>query len=253
MQRNFKNKFPIKHFRFCIIVVSILLFKPTGKAQDSSPAGKIRFNKRLYAGFVIPFYSNNPNHTTETTSNFSFNLGFKESFKIFENNFETGLEYIHHGLSFRTYYFAPGYSKLYDKTFPFLHELSINELQLPIIFKQAWGKETKSKATSYFILGWAWRYLMYSSTSIQSINDGIQVYDGKTDITFEYPFPWAHFGSMLQGGLGLQFNNIQTQKSLFFEVIYKYGISRFYYNGNGNTNSLFIKDSNITINAGYKF
>jgi hypothetical protein len=234
------------------VVVCFCLMSYYANSQDAAPT-KIHSNKRLYAGAVIPFYTNNPDHTAETRGGFAFNIGFKRTFRIFDNSLETGLEYVNHEVSFRSYYFAPGYSKLYDKTFPFIHDLKINELQLPIIFKQTFGKETKHQATSYFTVGWIWRYFVYSSTSIQSINDGIQVYDGKTDVTFEYPFPWAHFGSLLQGGLGLQFNNIQKQTALFFEVNYKYGISRFHYVGNGNTNDLFIKDSNISINVGYKF
>ena len=118
-------------------------------AQDAIPT-KIHSNKRIYGGAVIPFYINNPDHTVETKGGFAFNIGFKRTFRIFDNSLETGIEYVNHEVSFRSYYFAPGYSKLYDKTFPFLHDLKINELQLPIIFKQTFGKETKNQATSYF-------------------------------------------------------------------------------------------------------
>lgn len=224
-------------------------------AQESAPppVKKIRTNKRIYVGAVVPFFNNNPDHTADTKSATSVNIGFKRTFKLFTSGVETGLEYVNEGLSFNSYYFAPGFSKLYDKTFPFSHEIRINELQLPVVFKQSFGKETKNKATPYFAVGWAWRYLMYCSTSIISTTDGIQVYDGKTDISFEYGFPWKHFGSLLLGGFGLQFNNLQTQSALFFEANYKYGISRFHYAGHINTNNLLIHDSNITINVGYKF
>lgn len=236
-----------------LLILLFSLFAMHIHGQDASPAKKIRTNKRLYAGIVIPFYMNNPDHTEETKKGFAFNVGFKRTFKLLSTNIETGLEYINHGLSFRSYYFAPGYSKLYDKTYPFTHTIRINEFQLPIVLKQSLGRETKSRATSYFTVGWAWRYLVYSKTSIESMSDGVQVYDGKTNTSFEYPFPWGRFGSILQGGLGLQFNNLLTQSALFFEVNYKYGISRFHYVGKQNTNSLFIKDSNISINVGYKF
>ena len=237
---------------FIILLLSLLV--NSINAQDSQGSKKkIHGNKRIYTGTIISSYTNNPDHTDETKRLFGFNVGFKRTFNLAGTSFETGLEYINHGLSFRSYYFAPGYSKLYDKTFPFMHTLRINELQLPILFKQALGRDTKSRATSYFTLGWAWRYLIYSGTSIESLNDGVQVYDGKTNIFFEYPFPLTRLGSMLQAGLGLQFNNILTQSALFFEVNYKYGISRFHYVGKQNTNNLFIKDANITINMGYKF
>ncbi|MBI2269726.1 MAG: hypothetical protein HYU69_05135 [Bacteroidetes bacterium] len=235
------------------VILLLGLFSLCMHAQDSAPSKKIRTNKRMYIGMVIPFYSNNRDHTDETKGSFAFNIGFKKMYKLFGTGIETGLEYLNQGLSFRSYYFAPGYSKLYDKTFPFTHTLRMNEFQLPILLKQSLGKETRRKTTSYFTFGWAWRYILYSNTSIESINDGIQVYDGKTKITFEYPFPWSRFGSLLQGGLGLQFNNLQTQSALFFEANYKLSISRFHYTGRNNSNNLFIKDSNLSINVGYKF
>lgn len=237
----------------CILSIWALLALQFYATAQGETYKKKRTNKRIYIGTLAAFYSNNPDHTIDTKGKTSFNFGFKRTFNIFTTNIDVGLEYVNQGFSFNSYYFAPGYSKLYDKTFPFTHNIRMNELQVPILLKQPLGKESKNKVSSYLALGWAWRIIMYSRTSIASTNDGIQVYDGLTDINFKYPFPWKHFGSLLQAGLGLQFNNLHTHTALFFETYYKLSISPYIYTGNVNTNNLLIKDSNISINVGYKF
>lgn len=247
-----KNQIHTCFFRRNFYVALILSLSYCCFAQDKVPS-KYRPNNLIYAGAVVPFYSNNPYHTIDTQGAFSFNAGYKKIIRVLEGSFECGVEYVNEGLSFKSYYFAPGYSKLYDKTFPYTHDVRMNELQIPLLFRHTFNKENKHKATPYFTAGWALRILMYSSTSIQSIADGTEVYSGQTDLSFQYPFPWNNFGSLLQGGLGLQFNNIQTQSALFFELNYKLGISAFHYTGANASNDLIIKDSNLTINVGYKF
>jgi hypothetical protein len=221
-------------------------------AQDIDPSRK-KGPKRFYLGLVFPDYKNNPEHTIDTKSEFSFNLGLKRTFVFFQSEFDIGLEYVNQNFSFDSYYFAPGYSVLYDKTFPFEHDVNINEFQVPVLFRQTYGNESRSKVTTYFTVGWILRYFAYSSTSIEDIATGVQVYDGKTNISFEYPLLLAQLGSMIQGGFGMQFNNIQTKKSNFIELNYRLAISRFHYTGYDNSNDLLIRDSNFTFTIGHKF
>ncbi len=235
-----------------LLVIGLTLIAFFSKAQDAAPR-KVSYSQRVYGGFIFPQYQNNPDLTTGTTASFSFNLGYRRTYTFFGSSFDVGLEYINENLSFNSYYHADGYSPLFGAPFPFQHALNINEFQLPVLFRKSFGREDKKRAIPYITFGWALRYFVYSSTSITDTENGVQVYDGKTNITFEYPFFSYHLGALLQGALGLQLNNVRTKKGLFFELGYKLALSRFNYIGNNNSNELLIKDSNFTFNIGKKF
>jgi len=247
-----KQLFHIIYFRRILAVIVLFSSVLTLNAQDIASSGKPKVNKRLYGGFIFPIFTNNPYHTTGTSSSFSFNLGFKRTFIFASSKFDIGIEYLNQGLSFQSYYFAPGYSVLYDKSFPFLHDLRIQELQLPVLYRYMFGKETRNKTTPYLTIGWALRFIAYATSTIQS-SDGILVFDDQTDLGFENPFITSRLSSMWQASFGLQFNNVKTLKAFYVELGYKLGTSRYHYVGNGTSNDLMIKDSNVTLNFGYKF
>ncbi len=221
-------------------------------AQDVAPSGP-RKPVRFYIGVMIPTLSTAPNTLENLGSGFSFNIGLKRTYTIMGADFDLGLEYINQSLSFDTYYFAPGYSVIYDKTFPFEHDLNINEFQLPVLYRKTFGRESRSKHTSYFTIGWALRYLAYTSTSIQDNATGVQVYQGKTNLTFEYPFIFSQLGTLVQAGFGLQFNNLLTKKAIFVDLNYKLAITRLNYTGASNSNNIFIDDSAFILTIGRKF
>jgi hypothetical protein len=221
-------------------------------AQDVAPSGPKK-PIRMYLGLVIPTYASDPNTLQNLHSGFSFNLGLKRTYNIMGAEFDIGLEYVNQTLSFDSYYFAQGYSVFYDKTYSFEHDLILYEFQLPVLYRKNFGNPSRKKTTSYFTIGWALRYFSYASTSIQDIPAGTQVFEGKTNLTFEYPFLSEHLGTLVQAGFGLQFNNHLTRKAIFVDLNYKFAVTRLNYTGVSNSNNLFIHDSNFTLTLGRKF
>lgn len=234
------------------LITSLLLFTIANSlAQDVAP-GPPRKPIRMYASILAPVYAYDPGTCGNVKTAFSFNLGLKKTITVFNSDFDIGLEYVNQSLTLDSYFFANGYSVIYDKNFLFEHDLNINELELPILFRKTFGKETRSKVTTYLNIGWALRYFAYSSTSIQDLNTGIQVYEGKTNIKFEYPFISDRLGNLYQAALGMQFNNIRTRKALFIEMSFKLALSRIEYTGINNSNDLLIRDCSINFTIGKK-
>lgn len=209
--------------------------------------------RRIFVGGVISSYTNNIYHTIDNTAKASFNVGYKRTFNIFSHNIEIGLELVNYGLEFKSYYFAPGYSPFYDKTFPFLHTIRANDLQLPIHYKFVFGKSTQDKFTSFITLGWALRYMAFATTEIIDIKSGILAFDGQTDLTFDNYIFHKRLSNMLQASAGIQFNNVINATALVFDITAKYGLSPITYKGDGNSNNLVIRDFNVAINVGYRF
>ena len=132
-------------------------------AQDPANYRKGAIKSRLSLGPVISFYKNHPQHTINTKAKAGFCASYKSEILLGRKiNFMFGLEFFHQGLTFQGYYSAPGYTYLFDKTFAYTHEISIQEFQLPIGFKKAFNFEQDNLYTPYFFGGVGGRYLFSS-------------------------------------------------------------------------------------------
>jgi len=208
---------------------------------------------RISVGPVISLYKNDPHFTVNTKAKAGFNFAYKSEIVLGrKTNVLVGLEYMSQGLSFHGYYAANNYTYLYDKTFSYLHELRYNEIQLPLGFKLALNKEQDRPVTAYLFGGIGFRYIMSSYTVITSDSLQTAPYDGKGSINFEHHLLGNGFNAFYQGGLGLQKNFRASAKALFFEVTYKYGLSRIHYTGFQNSNNINIKESNLAITVGIR-
>ena len=57
----------------------------------------------------------------------------------------------------------------------------------------------------------------------------------------------------IYSGVGAQFNFRGSAKALFFEIVYRFGLSRFNYRGNDGSNDLNIRNSNLVFSFGVRF
>jgi len=225
-----------------------------GHAQIKSPYRKGRVMHRGSFGAVISSYKNHPLHTINTKPKPGFCISYKSEILLGKKaNLLGGLEYFNQGLSFKGYYLAPGNTYLFDETYVYMHEVRIQEIHLPIALKIAFNSEKDKFYTPYFFLGIGARYIISSYALITNDSTGNAVYDSKSDVDFQYQFVTKKLNTFFQGGLGLQTNFRKSGGAAFFEITYKYGVSRLNYTGYRNSNNLYIKDAHVTFAIGVRF
>jgi hypothetical protein len=248
-----------------ITVVLVLVGVLALNAQNPNAYKVGTIKSRVSISAVSSFYKNHPQHTINTKGSAGFCASYKGELLLGHRmSFLFGMDYLKQSFSFQGYFVAPGYTYLFDKTFAYTHEVSVKELQIPIGFKKAFNNEKDSKYTPYYFGGVGWRYILNSYYVITNDSTDDVVYDGKGTMDYEYQV----FTRLLNGkgssitrklnafiwfGMGTQYNLRDSGKALFFEINYKYGISRMHYTGYNNSNNLNIKDSHLLFTFGYKF
>lgn len=209
---------------------------------------------RVSIGAVVSSYKNDTRHTINTKAKPGFCIGYKsELFLERKWGLIFGLEYFNQGMAFNGYYVAPNHTYLFDETYSYKHELRVQEVHLPIGVKIAFNSEKDKPYSPYCLLGVGARYIISSYTLITNDSTGDAVFDNKSDVSFEYQFITKGLNTFFYGGLGLQSNFRKSSRAAFFEVSYKYGLSRLYYAGYRNSNDLKIKDAHLTLAVGFRF
>jgi hypothetical protein len=235
------------------LLLTLLLPLSIFSQGDSYAFRQGRVKHRLSAGVVKSFYVNHPEHTDHTLGKLGYSASYKaELFIRGRANVMLGLEYLSQGLAFRGYYKKPGYTYLFDRSYAYTHELSIQEAQLPLSIKLTFNHEKESFYSPYMIGGIGARYIISSYTVITNDSTGLTVYDGPDNIDFENQRLMKKMSSFYQLGFGLQYNYRNTARAVFFEVSYKYGISRLHYDGDNGSNNLGIRDGHLSFMAGIR-
>lgn len=236
------------------IFLSLIFIFSQNFAQENFQFHLGKVKHRLSAGPVMSFYKNNLQQTINTKAKPGFNAAYKsEIFLDRKTNLIVGLEYLSQGFTFHGYYSAPNHTYLFDKIFPYSHEIHYQEIQLPILLKNLFKAEVPKSYSPYYFLGIGFRYIFKSSAFITSDSTQNTIYDGKTDVTFENHFLNKHFNALFQCGLGTQRNFKEKGSTLFIEFTYKYNISRLHYEGYQNSNNLNIRDACLSITVGFRF
>jgi hypothetical protein len=250
----FISQFP--KFISALFFLFILCTSSISYSQNNPSVKKKKVWHHLSIGPVISFFKNHEMHTVNTKAKPGFDASYKVDILLHKKtSLIIGLNYISQGLSFRGYYSAPGYTYLFDKTYPYTHELRYNEAQLPLYFKLAFNKEKDNFYTAYFYGGIAFRYLINSYSVIINDSTSTTPYDGKGTLSFENFVFAKNVNANYQIGFGTQknFRKDGKGKSMFMEFTYRYGISRIHYEGYKNSNNLNIKDANLGITFGFRF
>jgi hypothetical protein len=235
-------------------VVLLLLLFPAGiAAQQTFSYRKFSVKHRITLGPVISFHTNHPKMTTEGKSKAGFNFAYKtELFLGRRTNLIGGLEYLSQGLSFRGYFKKPGYTYLFDETFPYTHEIRYNELQLPVGLKLALNSEKERAWTPYLIGQIAPRYIISSYFVVTNDSTSTTAYDGKGDLGFQYEYLTPRFNFVYNLGIGFQKNNRTNGRAFIIDISYRRGYSRLHYSGYQGSNDLHIKDAALSITIGMR-
>jgi len=205
---------------------------------------------------VISFYQPNSDYMGNTKATQGFGLSYKGELNFPESKrakLIMGVEYINEGITFDSYYFAPGYSVLYDKSFSFTHKVHLHELYIPILFKQSITSENDHNNSLYFSAGWAFRYMLGSQFKIIDKSDSKMVDKGFSNLTIEHDVLTDNGSAALLGGIGMEHRTPDMRQGWIFEVYYRYNLSRHRYIGNNNTNNILFRNNNLTVSVGYEF
>ncbi len=243
------------------VFLSAILFATAAFADKEFPYRRGVVRHRLSFAPVASFYKNTPDMAINTKAQSGFCASYKvEIFSGKKTNLLIGLEYFDQGFSFQGYYAAPGYTYAFDKTFAYSHTARVREIDVPMGLKVAFNIEEDNYFTPYFSGGFCPRYIINSSNLIVNDSTGITVHEGNGNVDFENNIGlltgipnMTKLNGFLYGGLGAQYNFRGSAKALFFEITYKYGLSRFNYHGYNNSNNLFIKNSNLAFIFGIRF
>jgi hypothetical protein len=210
-------------------------FNPFNQVQPSAPKHGRTVKVLFDMGLVSQFYNTDPHYTTGTTANGSYTIGLKLSIPVLQNgNILIGGEYMNHNFNFYSYYFAPGYSFLYDGNEIYNHAIEMDELHIPIQYKINFNPEARKVKTFYATIGWIYRYMFYDNSLITNSNNGKFVWEGQGDITTLFQLFGPTGSSAMEISLGYQHNRLSNGNAWFFEIEYKYGFSPYLYAGNNN-------------------
>jgi hypothetical protein len=234
----------------------LLLLPGKGDAQFIQGSKKNKPRYQLMAYGALGFYSADSRVTASTSATKGYGASFRVEYPIAKGvKLMTGLEVMAQGVDFESYYFAPGYSTIADKSFGYQHSIRTAEVGLPILFKINTTKKSPDDLinTIYFTVGWEVKYNFQSHSTITSVSDGSLVYDGPVDLSYESEFLGHDVGNYLVGGIGLNHNFLPGNNSIVFDITYRYGVARYVYTGKQNSNLLPYRASNLSFGIGFHF
>ena len=207
----------------------------------------------LFVGTVFPWYAYDKLIMTQPKAGMSVNIGYLKSIYFQYDFLEFGLSLMHRSIAFNSYYFAPGYSIMANGNLDYQHSIGMEELYVPVSFCHLIQTKGAKRSQWFYGGGLSARIMLNTSSSIVSLKDGIQVYDGYTPMSVQYPLIYDHLGVDLNLKFGLLRPQNQSIHALYGELIYTYPFSNIYYSGSGLSNSIYIFDGFVNLCVGYKF
>ncbi len=212
---------------------------------------KKKFRHQLAAGPLVSFYKGDPNFSTNIKSNIGFIGNYTlEKIRKTNTNHTLGVSYVNQKLSFNGYFADSGHTYLYDDTFPYAHEIIIQELRVPLGVKVYFGNNIRTPTRAYYLGGAGARIIFKSYNVIINDSTETSAYEGPGDIDFENKSVNKNINTFIFSGLGLQYTNRESGRSAFFQINFSYGIARLNYHGDGNSNEDYFKNNTLTFLVG---
>lgn len=213
-----------------------------------------RFVQRFAFGAFYGFYKVNKNHSVNATPRAAALISYKAEIYLDQrkqNSILFGLDYFYHGINFNSYYFKPDSLKLYDKSFSYQYSLGINELALPLLYKYSFVSDKEALFSPYLFLGYNFRFML-PTRSLVRLN-GNEIKRENVQMNFKNPLFFNPLNSGFQIAIGFQKNNYESSNSGFFvELMCRANFSPYLYQTNYSANSLFINNTHLGLNLGFK-
>ncbi len=237
--------------RFIKLIVVVLFFLSAGLRAQEEIHRKVFY--RLSFSPVVSFYQNNLYHTASNRRSPGYNFSFLSELRTSKQTaLLTGLEIFIHGLSFNSYYFSEGSTRLYNGNFDYHYRVYFTELLLPLLFHYHGKSNEKFHTAPYFNAGYNFRFVPLNYMSVRSNIDGAAPFRNLAGLSFEHPFLYPRGSSFLVFALGGQKNFPTRHKALFIEASFKYSLTRMLINERFTANSLFIRNHHLLLTIGCK-
>jgi hypothetical protein len=229
-------------------------WNPFSPAKAESPMHGRNVKLRINVGPVFQFISTDPHYTNSTTGSGAYTMGFTIEFPILKTaSILVGMDFMKESFTFNSYFFAPGYSFLYDGSENYNHAIDIDELQFPIEYKFCFPSEIRNARTFYATFGWVFRYFVYDNALVTNLSNGAFVWEGQKNITAEYNSFTPRGCGVIEASLGYQRNYLRTGNAFFFEVQYKLCPNPLVYSGNNNgSNYVLFTLSSLALKIGLR-
>jgi hypothetical protein len=209
----------------------------------------------MSAGGVISFFKVDERHSEPAIGRAGFTGMFRMHFYPSASaHIQVGLELMTQSCAFNTYYFAPGHSVFYDRSFGYTHTLRTAELYVPIIGRIGlMPDEPGAEHIVYLMAGYSPKIFVSASTNITRTSNGAAIWGGATQLEFVHDFLGTQVGNVIIAGFGYDRRIHYQEKFFSFEAIFRYNLSQFRYTGRNDTNNLLVKNMCISLQVGYRF
>ncbi len=212
-----------------------------------------RIQTKISVSPVLAFYKVNRHHAGKATQKMAFCFSVKEEIRIDKKSqsfIAIGVEYFLHGLKFNSYYFPKDSIKLYNGNMNATYNLTIQEIDFPVLIKRSFQRENNALLSGYFFASYSYRLLIKSQLSVSYYGDEAAYDNG--NLQFKIPAFSTNASSFLSAGAGFQKNNPNKHKSVYGEIQYKYGLSPLYIKQKYAPSSLFISSHFVCLTVGIK-
>jgi hypothetical protein len=243
-----QNKLHTFYAFICIVVFNTtLVFGQSHNSRDSYT--------RFGIAPVVGFYKLNSHHAVNAKARMSFSAFLKREKSMDRSNrvfLSMGIEYLLHGVSYRSYYFSQDTLQLYDGSMGYSYRMNIGELNLPIQGKLTFKSTTNSLFTPYISVGYHLRYIM--NTNLKVDQDGAQLKDEFVHLKFRNPLLHERFNAFAGINFGVQNHRTRSNSiTIFLELSYRYGFSPYYFKTNYSASSVFLNSQHLALNLGIGF
>ena len=242
------------------LLLLLLLLSFMTKALPPSPKGYAakRYGFSFAGGGVVSFFKVDTRHSEAAHMRPGAAASLRFNYYAAANvHLQCGLEFMTQACRFNTYYFAPGYSTFYDRSFGYTHTLRTLELYVPVMARIGFSPmESNARSIFYMLAGYTPKIFLTSTTTVTENTTGSEIWGGSTELDYEHQFIGAQTGNCLLAGMGLDRRIGFNEKFFSYEIIFRYNLSRFIYHGKmgiENTNELLLKNCCINFQFGYRF
>lgn len=236
----------------CLLTMFLLIQE---KGLSQSPNNHFGSRIRLNLGPALGFYDINENHSSDPRQTFAFLLGVNKEFALsrdYTTFFLVGVDYLYHGLSFKSYYFTPDSLQIYDKNFDHDYRLNIQELQVPLKFKYLFRPEHNSLFSPYLAVAYHLRYMLPARLRVTYFGNTRE--DESVELRFNTPLLLEQMNAALSLSAGWQKNSLASSKGSFFtELNLRYNFSPYSFEAPYAASSLYINSVQLLLLLGIRF
>lgn len=205
---------------------------PTFQQSHGRP-WKTSIDAGLVIGFssVTGIYTNYVNGLSAKTG---YTFGLVEEIPVQNRSYiDIGVEILQDGVSFNSYFFSPDASTIYNGVEPYTHNITMNEVQVPVLFKFPLGPTDRKLRSMYMTAGLKFRYISYTNSTVTNDSSGYLTWEGEKDITSFYKLISPFGSSIFELSIGYQRNARKKKKrGWYMNLEYNYGLSPLVYSGN---------------------